>query len=1039
MIRVFSILAILFLATCTGNNMSNSTDTNEPAISPSPQNQVYDPVDWSFKVEQNGADVTFIATATIEDKWHLYSQFLPDNGMGPVPTSFTFEGKEKGLYELVGKAKESKTETHYDPNFDMDLTFFADKAVFRQKIKVKSSSDFELKGFVDFMVCDDQKCLPPDYEEFTLKIKGVSGGNDVKQEDEEGQNDDVIDGETDQSLNTPDSTENSPAEGMESPVTFKVPVKRNGDEFTLDFRAFVEPGWIVPTYKNEKFKVLSVQIDENENYTVEGDLSFFDEKTDTIHWLDNKLMKGFIGTGSFQQTIYAKISDSLPTVTGTISFIAVNMEDTSVIKNSVPVKFRADLNNAVNVEEKEADKSYLGIFIAAFLSGFLALLTPCVFPMIPMTVSFFTKQSKNRALGIRNAIIYGLSIIIIYVALGLIITLSFGPDALNAMSTNIWFNIAFFVLFVIFAISFFGAFEIKLPSSWVNKADKQADRGGLIGIFFMAFTLALVSFSCTGPIIGSLLVQAAQTGVSGPFVGMLGFSLALALPFALLAIFPGWLNSLPQSGGWLNSVKVVLGFVELALAFKFLSNADLVIQAHLLEREVFIAIWIAIFTLMGFYLLGKLKFAHDSDLQFLSVPRLLFSIVTFSFVMYLIPGMWGAPLNWLSGFPPPKSYSESPYGVGGRPPEKDKDLPESAHVMANGIVTIHDYEEGMAYAKKKSKPVMLDFTGYACVNCRKMEENVWPKDEVLSLLKDDFVIISLYVDDKTMLPDSEQYVSETTGKKIRTIGNKWSDFQTKNYKSNSQPQYVIVDHDMNQLIETASYQTHGDPEVYSEWLQKGLKAFNAVHNAKTITPQVESWPTNEFFPFVTISKPELDFKKEPFGVQASDKKIEGMPKSAEMFDNDFNSGLVVIKDLEEGLAYAKQENKPIMLDFTGYACVNCRKMEEHVWSDPQVFSILKNDLILVSLYVDDKTELPEDEQYKSEETGRRIRTYGNKWSEYQVVNYKSNSQPLYVMIDSDEDELMKEFASYQSHNNPKDFAAWLKKGVQAYAKQKANI
>lgn len=836
MLRVLSIFAVLFLATCSGSEISAGDLT--PEASPKPQNQIFDPIEWSFRVEQNGADVTFIATAKIEDKWHLYSQYLPEDKIGPVPTSFIFKEDGKGAYKTQGKVTESKTITHYDPNFDMDLTFFEKKAVFKQKIKVQSAKDFTLKGSVDFMVCDDQRCLPPDYKEFELKIKGVAGGTKEGNTDqEEGNEEDIEEEDTSDRADT-EVPSTSTHKVQESPVTFKVPVKKKDDVFTLDFKAFVEEGWLVPTSENEKFESLRVSIDQNDDYEVMGDIAFQETQKDTIYWMDKFVVEGFNGSGSFQQKIKAELSDSLPVVTGTITFVAVNQSDSTVLTHKVPVTFRADLNEAIEMEEKEADKSYLGIFIAAFLSGFLALLTPCVFPMIPMTVSFFTKQSKNRAKGIRNAVIYGLSIIIIYVALGLIITLSFGPDALNAMSTNIWFNIAFFILFVVFAISFFGAFEIKLPSSWVNKADKQADRGGLIGIFFMAFTLALVSFSCTGPIIGSLLVQAAQTGVSGPFVGMLGFSLALALPFALLAIFPGWLNSLPQSGGWLNSVKVVLGFIELALAFKFLSNADLVIQAHLLEREVFIAIWIAIFALMGFYLLGKLKFAHDSDLQYLSVPRLLFSIVTFSFVIYLLPGMWGAPLNWLSGFPPPKSYAESPYGVAGQPPKKDKDLPESAHVMANGIVTIHDYEEGMAYAKEKGKPVMLDFTGYACVNCRKMEENVWPKDEVLLLLKDDFVIISLYVDDKTMLPESEQYVSETTGKKIRTIGNKWSDFQTKNYKSNSQPQYVIVDHDMNQLVGTASYQSHNAPLDYAEWLKKGKKAFETVHNAKTIKPEV---------------------------------------------------------------------------------------------------------------------------------------------------------------------------------------------------------
>jgi thiol:disulfide interchange protein DsbD len=478
---------------------------------------------------------------------------------------------------------------------------------------------------------------------------------------------------------------------------------------------------------------------------------------------------------------------------------------------------------------EEKSRGLLGIFLIAFFSGFAALLTPCVFPMIPMTVSFFTKQSKTKAAGIRNAIIYGLSIIIIYVLLGTLVSAVFGADALNALATNVWFNIIFFLLLVVFAISFMGAFEITLPQSWANKADSKANKGGLLGIFFMALALAIVSFSCTGPIVGYLLVEAASKGGIAPIIGMLGFSLAIALPFALFAMFPGWLNSLPKSGGWLNTVKVVLGFLELALAFKFLSQADLVLQTHFLEREVFIAIWIAVFGGLAMYLFGKIKLPHDGPLSHISVGRLLLGLLTLSFVVYMIPGLWGAPLNLISAFPPPQEYSESPYGVGysklgGGGTADHGDLPDGAHLLApHDILAFNDYAKGLAYAKEVKKPVLIDFTGWACVNCRKMEQNVWPKDRILPILKKDVVLISLYVDDKRSLPEGEKYTSEETGKKIKTIGNKWSDFQIKRYKANAQPFYVLMDLDENNLNKPVGYTP--DAADFRAWLEDGISKF----------------------------------------------------------------------------------------------------------------------------------------------------------------------------------------------------------------------
>ncbi|MDO5655899.1 MAG: cytochrome c biogenesis protein CcdA [Flavobacteriaceae bacterium] len=466
------------------------------------------------------------------------------------------------------------------------------------------------------------------------------------------------------------------------------------------------------------------------------------------------------------------------------------------------------------------------IFIFGMLGGFAALLMPCIFPMIPLTVSMFTKQSKSRGKGITKAIIYGVSIIVIYVLLGLVITAIFGPSALNALATNPWVNIAFFILFIIFAISFFGAFEITLPSSWVNKADQGADKGGMIGIFFMALTLVLVSFSCTGPIIGTLLVESASSGaLLGPAIGMFGFALALALPFTLFAIFPGWLNSLPSSGGWLNTVKVSLGFVELAFALKFLSNADLVWQLHWLEREIFLSIWIAIFFVMGLYLLNIFKVSHDSDTKQIGWPRLIFAILTFVGVFYMLPGLWGAPLKIFSGLTPPKNYSESPTGFFGNALSANStaELPENAHYGPHQIPAFYDIEDAFAYSKKVNKPVMIDFTGDACANCRKVEDNVWADPRVQEKLRNEVVLASLYVDRMVKLPQEEQVYSEEKGRNLRTIGDKWSAYQIKYFKSNSQPLYIIVDENLKHMNEPMG--TELNIEKYLEWMDAGIENF----------------------------------------------------------------------------------------------------------------------------------------------------------------------------------------------------------------------
>ncbi|MGZ3873454.1 MAG: protein-disulfide reductase DsbD family protein [Mucilaginibacter sp.] len=452
------------------------------------------------------------------------------------------------------------------------------------------------------------------------------------------------------------------------------------------------------------------------------------------------------------------------------------------------------------------------IFIAGFLGGFAAFLMPCIYPMLPLTVSFFTKRGGSRSRAILQSLLYGLSIIVIYVALGFIITLLFGPSALNALATNGIFNFFFFLLLVVFGISFLGAFEITLPSSFANKLDENSDKGGLAGIFFMASTLVVVSFSCTGPIIGSVLVGAATKGERlGPAIGMFGFSLALALPFTLFALFPSALKSLPKSGGWLNSVKVILGFIEIAFALKFLSNVDLAYHWNWFDREVFLSLWIAIGILMGLYLIGKIKFSHDSELTHLSVPRTFISIIVFAFVIYMIPGLWGAPLKSISAFLPPLSTQDFDLsnGTGGGAAAgvntssiKTKKYEDIFKRMpkVKGIDEWYDYDQAIAVAKELHKPILIDFTGWNCVNCREMEANVFPNPEVLKRLQNEFVMVQLVIDDKTELPASEQTKSTYTGKTITTLGGKWLDLEITKYNSNAQPYYVMVDESGRTLV-----------------------------------------------------------------------------------------------------------------------------------------------------------------------------------------------------------------------------------------------
>ncbi|MBC7912709.1 MAG: thioredoxin family protein [Pyrinomonadaceae bacterium] len=653
--------------------------------------QIENPVKWSFAskvLDKNTAEL--ILKADIQPGWHLYSQFIAEGG--PIPTSFTFNPSKE--YSLIGKATESpKPISAFDTNFNMKIAWFEKQVIFRQVIKIAKSAT--ITGKLEYMVCNDEKCLPPTEVEFNIPIK-------------------------------------------------------------------------------------------------------------------------------FDPAIALKAAASQPAIAATADS---TLEVASI--DTLSKRIVADKKN-INKAPEEQESTLFQIFIAGFLGGLLAFFMPCIYPMIPLTVSFFTKRASSKTAGIQSAFIYGVSIIIIYVALGLIITALFGASALNEAASSAVFNLLFFVVLIIFAISFLGAFEITLPSSLVNKMDEKSNQSGFVGLFFMAFTLALVSFSCTGPIIGTLLVQTVSKGTYlGPAMGMLGFSAALAIPFTLFAIFPSWLKEMPKSGGWMNSIKVSLGFLELALAFKFLSNVDLAYHWNILDRDIFLVIWIVVFGVWGLYLLGKFKLAHDVDVGFISITRLFFAMLVLGFTLYMIPGLFGAPLKAISAWLPPQATQNFDLSTRTYPNNEGEIIKEKKYNnlfhAPHGLDAFYDYEEGLAHAKQVNKPVLIDFTGWSCTNCRKMEATVWAEPGVLNRLKTDYIIISLYVDDKTELPENEKYVSQS-GKKIKTLGNKWSDLQEKNFLTNSQPYYVIVNPDGKTLVPPQAFNLN--VQNYIDFLDSGKAVFN---------------------------------------------------------------------------------------------------------------------------------------------------------------------------------------------------------------------
>ena len=792
--------------------------------------QIHDPVAWDFAAYDNGdgtIDLDF--HAEIEPGWHVYSQFLNPFD-GPIPTSFTFE--TEGIQTADSVAAECEPHLEYDPNFMLDLLFFEEETHWVHTLSFPAGIPDTVKGYLTFMVCDESKCLPPEDVDFAFALSDLKPASTKP---------DYCGGAHGSGAFDDGASEDAPM-GIYDPVQWDMVLYAKGSQSAiLVATAEIESGWHVYSNDNDP---LDGPIPTSITLTSDGvEAGPLQECTPEVHFDPNfdKEVKSFEGKVGWAVEIrwegtapdqieglltYMACDDSKCIFPPDVEFQLSPSEATaSAMPTLCPERNGGEdsLNETGDETGDDAgDEGLLVLFLLGMGLGFAALFTPCVFPLIPMTVSFFTKQSKTRSEGIRNALIYGASIIFIYTGLGLLLTAVFGVDVLNLISTDPYFNIGLFVLLVVFGVSFLGAFEIQLPSSWANKMDAQADRGGLIGIFFMAATLAIVSFSCTGPLVGSALAGAATGDFGGPVAVMFGFSLALAIPFMLFSAFPGWLNSLPQSGGWLTSVKVVLGLLEIGFAFKFLSNADLVLQLGLLKRELFIAIWIAMALCIAVYLYGGLRFPHDSKLERMSVGRWSLGTVFLVLAIYMMPGMWGAPLNLISGFPPPLFYAESSGGVGSSG-HGAGGAASSGHVEAR----FRDYDEGLAAAIAEGKPMILDFTGWACVNCRKMEEQVWPNPEVVKYLTEEAVLVSLYVDERKALPESEQRVEQFGGKdfRVRTVGNKWTYLQASRFGTNAQPFYVMIDHNGEALGQGVGYDP--DPEKFIAFLKENMARFKA--------------------------------------------------------------------------------------------------------------------------------------------------------------------------------------------------------------------
>ncbi|WP_430408850.1 protein-disulfide reductase DsbD domain-containing protein [Kordia sp.] len=791
------------------------------------QAQMDDPVQWTSEIEQvSDTEYKLIYKAEIADKWRLYSQYLAENS--GFPTEFMYDSiQQVNDFKLVGKNEESEGITKFDKVFQAELTYFKGTATFTQKIEITNPAVTAITSEVIYQSCDDEKCVLGD-KEFTFQLpRKESASNAIGQQSQ-----------------------------ILEPVTWKASVnKLSDDEYEIVMKASVEKNWHLYSQRSYgdlgPFPTEFNFTDAGKTYDLVGKVQESPTKDvfDKVFQMD---ISFYEKEATFTQKIKLK-DKSTKIISAEVIYMVCDDEKclpptgedfVIALDNSAVATKNVELTENDNILSKELDlqitgkedfkddseiveKSNISIFFLGFLGGLIALLTPCVFPMIPLTVSFFTKSGANSQKGLFNSMLYGFFIFLVYFLLSLPFHVldSLDPEILNNVSTNATLNLIFFIVFVVFAFSFFGYFELTLPASWSNSLDSKANNiGGAIGIFLMALVLVIVSFSCTGPILGALLgstTLAAGDPAMKLTMGMSGFGLALALPFTLFAMFPKWLNSLPRSGGWLNSVKVVLGFIELALALKFLSNADLVSHWGLLKREVFIGIWVILGIGLALYLFGKLKFPHDSPIKKLSFSRISFGILVIAFVVYLIPGLSNtkyANLKLLSGFPPPLFYSLYEQQAGVESTEHG-DCPL-------GLPCYKDLEEGIAAAKAANKPIMLDFTGWACVNCRKMEEQVWSQTNVFNILNDDYILISLYVDDRKPLPEDEKFQFDKGNgniKKIKTYGDKLATLQTLNFNNNSQPYYVLLSPNMEMLQKPVGYTP--DSEEYEAWLRVGIENF----------------------------------------------------------------------------------------------------------------------------------------------------------------------------------------------------------------------
>ena len=830
---LFSLLAIITIANTSYSQLKN-------------------PVKWKIGIESaEDGMYNIVYKATAEYGWTIYSQHTSDDG--PVPTEIVYEDfagiRLEGDNIESGHKKEGP-----DPLFENVnvVKYLSDQAfVIKQKISVKDAS-IPVIGYLTYMTCDNKQCLPPTDVDFNLELPAVNSDNEADSKPMSITMGGDYVGDTDQSS------------GILNPVTWKwTKEKKSETKYKLVYTAAIQEGWTVYSqFTSDDGPVPTEVYYENaEGITLDGkSIESGHKKEGPDPLFDNVNVVKYLADQPLTITQNITLTDKTKPVSGYLTYMACDatkclpptdvefsflMDGNSTRINNTEIalssedkvdqsrpQLRATYNAPVSDcgaggSSDSDSKSFIWLFFAGMLGGFAALMTPCVFPMIPITVSFFTKDTKRS--GLMNGLIYGLSIIVIYVALGLLITIFAGPEALNALSTNWIANIAFFVIFIVFAFSFFGYYELTLPSSWTTKTDSMADKGGLLGIFFMAATLSLVSFSCTGPIVGSALVAAANGGYVGPLVVMLGFSLALALPFGLFAAFPSWLNSLPRSGGWMNSVKVVLGFLEVGFAFKFLSTADLTQHWGILPYEVFMGILIAVAVAIALYLFGFIKFPHDSKIKKLSNTRKILGATFAVLAIYLCTGF---TVNkdtgiynslWLtSGFSPPVNYNlllEK-----GKADETIKAKYPSFTKCANNIDCFKNYFEGLEYAKEMNKPVFVDFTGHGCQNCRRVEDQYWVNDNVRRILNDEVVLVSLYVDDREAL--EKPFISAYDDKKKRNVGNQWADFQVVNFERNSQPWYTLITTEEQVITQPQGFDyfnSRNGAETYTEYLECGLK------------------------------------------------------------------------------------------------------------------------------------------------------------------------------------------------------------------------